>query len=67
MRVLLVVPDPVSVVERAVALGATRLAPVQEHRGWLLGQLEDPFGHRWEIGRPLGEWPPARGSSGGAR
>jgi uncharacterized glyoxalase superfamily protein PhnB len=21
----------------------------------------DPFGHHWEIGRPLGPWPPAGG------
>jgi PhnB protein len=31
---------------------------VGEEHGWLLGRLEDPFGHRWEIGRPLGPWPP---------
>jgi PhnB protein len=30
------------------------------HHGWLLGRIEDPFGHHWEIGRPLGPWPPQR-------
>jgi uncharacterized glyoxalase superfamily protein PhnB len=20
--------------------------------------IEDPFGHHWEIGKPLGDWPP---------
>ena len=25
--------------------------------GWRLGRIVDPFGHEWEIGRPLGQWP----------
>ena len=58
VRLLLVVPDPRTVVERAVGLGATPVVPVAEAHGWLLGRIEDPFGHHWEIGRPLGEWPP---------
>ena len=61
VRLLLVVEDPVRVVERAVALGATQLRPVAEEHGWLLGRIEDPFGHHWEIGTPLAEWPPSRG------
>jgi PhnB protein len=61
VRLLLVVDDPGSVVERAVALGAREVFPVEEEHGWLLGRIEDPFGHQWEIGRPLGEWPPPRG------
>jgi PhnB protein len=59
VRVLLVVPEPRAVVERSVALGATELSPVVEEHGWLLGRIEDPFGHVWEIGKPLAEWPPA--------
>ena len=55
VRLLLIVQDPHSVVERAVALGATEVAPVGEEHGWLLGRIEDPFGHRWEIGKPLVE------------
>jgi PhnB protein len=58
VRLLLVVDDPRSVVERAVGLGATEVSPVAEEHGWLLGRIEDPFGHQWEIGKPLGEWPP---------
>ena len=27
-------------------------AVVEEH-GWRLGRVVDPFGHHWEIGRPL--------------
>ena len=66
VRLLLVVPDPHAVVERAVALGATEVAPVNEEHGWLLGRIEDPFGHHWEIGKPLVEWPPSHGSHEGA-
>jgi PhnB protein len=58
-RTLLVVDDPESVVRRAVAAGATESSPVQEEHGWRLGRIVDPFGHEWEIGRPLGPWPPA--------
>jgi PhnB protein len=63
VRLLLVVDDPRSAVERAVGLGATETAPVAEEHGWLLGRIEDPFGHQWEIGKPLGEWPPDPASS----
>jgi PhnB protein len=54
----LVVDDPQAVVQRAVSLGATEYIPVQKDHGWLLGRIEDPFGHHWEVGKPLGEWPP---------
>jgi len=57
-RMLLVVDDPGAVQARALARGAQEVRPVAEERGWLLGRIEDPFGHHWEIGRPLGEWPP---------
>ncbi|MGN6380002.1 MAG: VOC family protein [Gaiellales bacterium] len=62
VRLLLVVEDPRAVAERAVSLGATEVWPVAEQHGWLLGRVEDPFGHHWEIGRPLTEWPPKGGS-----
>jgi PhnB protein len=58
VRLLLVVPDPRAVIARAIELGATEVVPVEEAYGWLLGRIEDPFGHHWEIGHPLGEWPP---------
>jgi PhnB protein len=59
LRVLLVVDDPRAVVARAVDLGAREVYAVEKSHGWLLGRIEDPFGHHWEIGKPLGEWPPA--------
>lgn len=57
-RTLLVVTDPDAVFERAVSAGATPLAPVADEHGWHLGRIVDPFGHEWEIGKPLGTWPP---------
>ena len=57
-RTLLVVDDPGAVFERAVGAGAREIAEVSEEHGWRLGRVLDPFGHEWEIGRPLGEWPP---------
>jgi PhnB protein len=61
-RMLLIAADPVALVKRAVAAGATEIRPVAQEHGWLLGRVEDPYGHHWEIGRPLGAWPPAGGS-----
>jgi PhnB protein len=57
-RTLLVVEDPTTVVQRAIAAGATETSPVGEEHGWQLGRITDPFGHEWEIGRPLVAWPP---------
>jgi PhnB protein len=57
-RMLLVVDDPDSVVRQAVAAGAAESSPVSEEHGWRIGRIVDPFGHEWEIGRPLGAWPP---------
>lgn len=61
VRLLLVVDDPDSAVDRAKAAGATEVYPVGEEHGWRLGRIVDPFGHHWEIGRPLIPWPPADG------
>ena len=58
VRMLLVVDDPDSAVERAKAAGAREVYPVADGHGWRLGRVEDPFGHHWEIGKPLGPWPP---------
>ena len=57
-RTLLVVDDPDEVVGRAVAAGGKETSPVGEEHGWRIGRIIDPFGHEWEIGRPLGPWPP---------
>jgi PhnB protein len=57
-RVLLVVDDPAAVLAAAVAAGATETSAVRDEHGWRLGRFVDPFGHEWEVGRPLGVWPP---------
>jgi PhnB protein len=64
VRMLLIVQEPGSVIERAVAAGATELSPLGEEHGWCLGKIQDPFGHQWEIGSPLVPWPP-RGAPDG--
>jgi PhnB protein len=61
VRMLLLADDPDAAIERAKAAGATEVYPVGEAHGWRLGRIEDPFGHHWEIGRPLIPWPPPGG------
>ena len=57
-RTLLVVDDPDAVFRHAVAAGAMATAEPADEYGWRLARITDPFGHQWEIGRPLGTWPP---------
>jgi len=57
-RTLLVIDDPEGVVRQALAAGARETSPVGDEHGWRLGRIIDPFGHEWEIGTPLGPWPP---------
>ena len=58
VRMLLIVDDPDASIARAVAAGATEAYPASDEHGWRLGRIADPFGHHWEIGKPLGPWPP---------
>jgi PhnB protein len=53
VRMILTVADPDAVFGRALDAGASEVFPVGEGHGWRLGRLVDPFGHHWEIGRPL--------------
>ena len=53
IKLLLTVPDPDAVFAAALAAGATQVYPVHEGHGWRVGRVADPFGHHWEIGRPL--------------
>ena len=52
-RMILSVPDPDAVFDRAVAAGATVIAPIYEGHGWRIGRIADPAGHHWEIARRL--------------
>lgn len=50
---ILTVTDPDALWHAAVGAGATPEAEMEQAHGWRLGRVVDPFGHRWEIGRPL--------------
>ena len=52
-RIILTAPDPNAVFARAIAAGATLVSPVSNQHGWRQGRIVDPFGHHWEIGKPL--------------
>jgi PhnB protein len=53
VRMVMVVENPDAAFDRAVAAGAAVVWPVDNQYGWRLGRIVDPFGHHWEIGRPL--------------
>lgn len=55
VRMVMIVADPDAAFERAVKAGATVVWPVSNQYGWRLGRVVDPFGHHWEIGKPLSE------------
>jgi PhnB protein len=57
-RMLLVVDNPDTLFARAVAAGARAKSAVATEHGWRVGRVIDPFGHEWEMGVPLGAWPP---------
>src|SRR5215472_1300504 len=53
VRMVMTVDDPDAAFDRAVAAGATVVWPVSNQYGWRLGRIADPYGHHWEIGKPL--------------
>ena len=53
IRMILTVADPDAVFARAIKAGAKEVYPVAEEHEWRIGRVVDPFGHHWEIGRPL--------------
>jgi PhnB protein len=58
-RTLLLVDEPDVMFAQAVQAGATPASAMADEHGWRLGQIFDPFGHEWEIGKAMGSWPPA--------
>ncbi|HEX4320966.1 MAG TPA: VOC family protein [Acidobacteriaceae bacterium] len=53
-RMILQVDDPDAMFDRAIAAGASVVWPVDDKSyGWRVGRLVDPFGHHWEIGKPI--------------
>jgi PhnB protein len=53
VQMVLTVPDPDALFSQACAAGAHEVVAVEEAYGWRVGRVVDPFGHHWEIGRPL--------------
>ncbi|HJP63966.1 MAG TPA: VOC family protein [Mucilaginibacter sp.] len=54
VRIGLLVEDPDAVAKKAVEAGAKEVYPVADQDyGYRLGLVIDPFGHHWEICRPL--------------
>lgn len=53
VRMVMTVEDPDAAFDQAVNAGAKVVWPVADQYGWRLGRLVDPFGHHWEIGKPL--------------
>jgi PhnB protein len=53
VKMLLTVPDPDGIFKKAVAAGAKEVYAISEGHGWRVGRVADPFGHHWEIGKPL--------------
>jgi PhnB protein len=58
VRMVMIVKDPDAAFERAVEAGATVVSQVSDKEyGWRVGRVFDPFGHHWEIGKPLSATP----------
>jgi PhnB protein len=55
VRMLMISPDPDTAFERAVVAGAQVIWPVANQHGWRVGRVVDPFGHHWEIAKPLSQ------------
>jgi PhnB protein len=53
VRMVMIVKDPDAAFARAVSAGGAVVNSVEEQYGWRLGRIVDPFGHHWEIGKPL--------------
>src|SRR5215469_5051593 len=53
VRMILETDEPDAIFARALAAGATAVAPMSDGHGWHIGRLAAPDGHHWEIGRRL--------------
>jgi PhnB protein len=53
VRMVMMVDDPDAAFAKAIAAGATVVWPVGNQHGWRVGRVVDPFGHHWEIGKPV--------------
>jgi len=55
VRLIFTVPEPDAMFARALSAGCKEVYAVTEEYGWRIGRVVDPYGHHWEIGRPLEE------------
>jgi len=55
VRMVMIVEDPDTAFARALQAGGKVVWPVGDQHGWRLGRMVDPFGHHWEIGKPLSD------------
>ena len=55
VRIIFTVADPDAVFAQAIQAGASEVYPVSDEHGWRIGRVVDPYGHHWEICRPLNE------------
>jgi len=53
VRIVLIKDNPDDAFAKAVAAGAAIVWPVENQHGWRIGRVVDPFGHHWEIGKPV--------------
>ena len=54
VRMIVVVDDPDAAFKRAIEAGGSVVHPVGDQPyGWRVGRMVDPFGHHWEIAKPL--------------
>jgi PhnB protein len=53
VRMILTTDDPDAAFQRAVDAGATIICQMTTEHAWRIGRVVDPFGHHWEIGKPL--------------
>lgn len=54
VRIVLTVKNPDKVFAQAISAGARAVYPVSDQSyGWRVGRLVDPFGHHWEVCKPL--------------
>ena len=53
VRIVFTVADPDALFERALQAGAAQVYAVSEEHGWRIGRVVDPYGHHWEICRPV--------------
>jgi PhnB protein len=57
VKMILTVGDPDAAFAQAVSAGAKEVSLVVNSHGWRVGRVVDPYGHHWEIGKPLSSNP----------